>query len=342
MLQPDDQNPEFDDPGIPEDYEDDPETEPESDNENNSDYSPPPMVDDYYSPPQVQDDDGQDWNQYDDQGDQDDDSDQDWSDTRQAIEAGQEIDLTRIPERKPRPMPRQASTLAMEIKNEHQLALTNWESVVEHAIRIGELLLEAKKMVGHGGFMSWVEANCPFKHGMGLIYMNMAKHKSALSNSQEIKNLTLTGALKLLTDGRSSKKQVEITQCEPGPQPAGQTMHVKGYGQGQAPRDPGEDDGGTIPPRDWDEDPTDVTRPARLTVEPNLPITDSNEGTGGGGGSHSAPSPAPIDPLKDEFEAWRAVTARFVKECAGKGRGDYQAAMLGAVNGYWDMSRRAS
>jgi len=49
--------------------------------------------------------------------------------------------------------------LAGKIEAEHQAAIGAARSAMEHAIRCGQLLLEAKASIGHGGWLPWVEAN---------------------------------------------------------------------------------------------------------------------------------------------------------------------------------------
>lgn len=60
--------------------------------------------------------------------------------------------------------PKQASlsALAADINAEHKAAQTSAHTAVEHALRCGELLIEAKAKVAHDEWLPWIEANCRF------------------------------------------------------------------------------------------------------------------------------------------------------------------------------------
>jgi Protein of unknown function (DUF3987)/Protein of unknown function (DUF3102) len=52
--------------------------------------------------------------------------------------------------------------LAARIESEHQAAHRAARTAIEHALECGQLLLEAKASVGHGGWLPWIEANLSF------------------------------------------------------------------------------------------------------------------------------------------------------------------------------------
>lgn len=56
----------------------------------------------------------------------------------------------------------QAKELLPKIKAEHEAAKKDLESGLEHAIKCGKYLSEAKKLVKHGEWEAWVKANCDF------------------------------------------------------------------------------------------------------------------------------------------------------------------------------------
>ena len=71
---------------------------------------------------------------------------------------------------------------------------------VEHAIRAGELLIEAKAQLKHGEWLPWLENNCTMSERTAQLYMRLAQRRPELeaSNPQGIADLTLEGASGLL------------------------------------------------------------------------------------------------------------------------------------------------
>jgi Protein of unknown function (DUF3102) len=61
-----------------------------------------------------------------------------------------------------------------------------------HALKLGELLNQAKEAVGHGEWTSWLKTNCPqISHRTADVYMSLAKHKEKFdskANSQHAAN----------------------------------------------------------------------------------------------------------------------------------------------------------
>ena len=50
--------------------------------------------------------------------------------------------------------------LAAEINAEHDAATGAFKKGFEHALKAGELLIEAKAAVNHGEWVPWLEENC--------------------------------------------------------------------------------------------------------------------------------------------------------------------------------------
>lgn len=65
--------------------------------------------------------------------------------------------------------------LADDINTEHELAQSSQQTSVEHAVRCGQLLLEAKAGLDHGEFTPWIEANCKFSVRSAKAYMQVAR-----------------------------------------------------------------------------------------------------------------------------------------------------------------------
>jgi len=91
--------------------------------------------------------------------------------------------------------------LAGAINAEHEAAHGKAREALEHARRCGELLLEAKRVAGHGGWMSWIETNCRFSERTARGYMQLASGWEQLQGkSATVADLGLRGALELLAE----------------------------------------------------------------------------------------------------------------------------------------------
>lgn len=65
--------------------------------------------------------------------------------------------------------------LASQISAVHNAALAAATSATEHAIKCGELLMEAKAGLEHGRWLPWVQKNCPFSERTAQAYMRLAE-----------------------------------------------------------------------------------------------------------------------------------------------------------------------
>ncbi len=91
--------------------------------------------------------------------------------------------------------------LAQEI-NQHNKSKRACEvKGLMHGIRMGELLIEAKKVAPHGTFRAWVNENTTVSQRMAQIYMTVARDErivDAFADEYEtVSHLTLTQAVKL-------------------------------------------------------------------------------------------------------------------------------------------------
>ena len=93
------------------------------------------------------------------------------------------------------------SDLAREIDENEKSRRACEVKGLMHGFRIGQLLLEARKVVPHGGFLDWVKANTSVTPRMCQIYMKVAKDpriQRAIEHEYEtVSHLTLTKAVKL-------------------------------------------------------------------------------------------------------------------------------------------------
>ena len=91
--------------------------------------------------------------------------------------------------------------LAQEI-NQHDKSKRACEvKGIMHTIRMGEILIEAKKVAPHGTFRDWVNENTTVSQRMAQMYMTVARNSQIVdmvaSEYETISHLTLTQAVKL-------------------------------------------------------------------------------------------------------------------------------------------------
>lgn len=86
--------------------------------------------------------------------------------------------------------------LATWLQREHDLATRHAESALHHARQAGELLLQAKALVGHGAWEGWLSANFPGSARTARRYMRLSKRWDELPDSKTatLADLTLTAA----------------------------------------------------------------------------------------------------------------------------------------------------
>jgi hypothetical protein len=68
---------------------------------------------------------------------------------------------------------RTTAIIAEEIRREVDAVEADFQSAVQHAIRAGELLTEAKKLVRHGQWLPWLAANFEFTRQTAAAYMRI-------------------------------------------------------------------------------------------------------------------------------------------------------------------------
>jgi phage N-6-adenine-methyltransferase len=93
--------------------------------------------------------------------------------------------------------------LVAQIEAEHQAAIGAAQSAIERAIACGQLLIQAKSEVGHGGWQLWVEEHLSFGARQASKYMRLAAGAQELANRNCGSDLGVNEALKLLTDGHN-------------------------------------------------------------------------------------------------------------------------------------------
>jgi hypothetical protein len=87
-------------------------------------------------------------------------------------------------------------SLAGAINAEHAACMTAAGAALDHAIRCGELLIEAKESLPHGSWQSWLEEHFDSSARTARAYMRIASRKEAIdSKRQATASLTLENAL---------------------------------------------------------------------------------------------------------------------------------------------------
>jgi hypothetical protein len=118
----------------------------------------------------------------------------------------------RLPYRRPVPVsqvpPADLGDLAATVRAAHQgvmLAVTN---MIEHALAAGDALIAAKAAleadVGYGHWLKWLKSECDLSEDRAERYMRVARGRAILeADSARVRNLSLTGALKLLPSSKA-------------------------------------------------------------------------------------------------------------------------------------------
>ena len=102
--------------------------------------------------------------------------------------------------------PTDLAVTASEIHNEHQAAQRCASEAVTHAIRAGELLIQAKAALPHGAFGSWLSTNVEFSDRTSRGYMQLAGLDEA--KRQRVADLSLRSALAAIADQRDRDRPV--------------------------------------------------------------------------------------------------------------------------------------
>ena len=92
--------------------------------------------------------------------------------------------------------------LSERVEAAHRAAQADARSALEHAARCGELLIEAKRAVGHGGWEAWISANCSFSTRTAQGYMRLTRKIPTLepAKAQRVAGLPLREALRAVAD----------------------------------------------------------------------------------------------------------------------------------------------
>jgi len=110
--------------------------------------------------------------------------------------------------------------LAEEINAEHAAAEETLRAGLGHAKRAGELLLQAKDLVPHGGWLPWMKDHCAFSGRTAQNYMRVAREWDAIqAKTQRVADLSYRDGLKLLTHTKEEDPPRQIDGGEVATKP---------------------------------------------------------------------------------------------------------------------------
>lgn len=101
--------------------------------------------------------------------------------------------------------------LAEEILTEHSAAIEASAKATRHAIRAGQLLIEAKAAVPHGGWLAWLSDNCRLSERTAQRYMRLAAKVPGLdpAKASRVSLLPIREALRAIADQHAEVSQPE-------------------------------------------------------------------------------------------------------------------------------------
>ena len=100
--------------------------------------------------------------------------------------------------------------LAARINAEHEAISGALQSGMQHAIAAGQLLIEAKKVVPHSGWLAWIGENCAFSERTAQAYMRVARSLANMSDqakAQRVADLSFRDALQHVPTGVNRDSQ---------------------------------------------------------------------------------------------------------------------------------------
>jgi hypothetical protein len=107
--------------------------------------------------------------------------------------------------------------LAARIRIEHRAASDKLSEALAHAMAAGDLLIEAKALVPHGGWLPWLADHVDISERTAQLYMRVAKNRAEIeaSKAQRIADLSLGEAMALLALSSDVRKLLSfIKECE--------------------------------------------------------------------------------------------------------------------------------
>ena len=107
-------------------------------------------------------------------------------------------------------------TLASQINAEHEACEKSARSAIVHAMRAGELLIEAKAQVEHGQWLPWLQDNFSGSARTSQTYIRVARHRGELeSNTQTSAHLSIDAAVRMLASSKPDPEPGETFDDQP-------------------------------------------------------------------------------------------------------------------------------
>lgn len=112
---------------------------------------------------------------------------------------------------------RTTTDIAADVNREHRLVETVKHNLVAHAIKCGELLIEAKSRLEHGEWGEWMDTHCEFSDWTAQLYMRVAR--DAQANPGRVTDLpSLRSARHLLASEKEAKPDAPRQLPPPEPE----------------------------------------------------------------------------------------------------------------------------
>jgi hypothetical protein len=108
------------------------------------------------------------------------------------------------------------NTLTKRINEEHRRCEAAFRSGVEHALRAGELLIEAKESVPHGSWGAWLADNFEGSARTAQAYMRVARARKQFEDpkTQRVADLSLREAIKELSTPRAKSLERDAPESD--------------------------------------------------------------------------------------------------------------------------------
>lgn len=108
------------------------------------------------------------------------------------------------------------TSVASEIRREHEAATMSAKNALEHARRAGELLAQVKAKIPHGYWLLWLKENCPeIAERTAQAYMRLAQRWPELEGkTQRVAGLPVRQALVLLSEPRERSEELSVLPAD--------------------------------------------------------------------------------------------------------------------------------
>jgi hypothetical protein len=105
--------------------------------------------------------------------------------------------------------------IAAQINAEHDECLAAFKRGLDHAMRAGDLLIQAKALVGHGNWLDWFGGHCRMSKRTAQVYMRLARHRAQVESAGPA-FLTIDSMLATLAQPSGwDDDQPELLETEP-------------------------------------------------------------------------------------------------------------------------------